>query len=128
MKQLLYALVWIVICALTLLPGPASAQGQQTCFPSTFGPNDQIGDTLPVHATDEVERRLVDAVMAAGARVLQQVPHLAAIDVPRNAYMRTQARMHARDAIPTAAEQGFHFYYRDACSRGFALSLATTIP
>lgn len=44
MKQSLYPLAWIVSCALTLLPGPAQAQVQQTCFPSTFGPNDQVGN------------------------------------------------------------------------------------
>ena len=44
MKQSLYPLVWIVSCVLALLPGPVQAQGQQTCFPSTFGPNDQVGN------------------------------------------------------------------------------------
>ena len=51
MKQSLYPLVWIVSCVLTLLPGPIQAQGQQTCFPSTFGPNDQVGNLH--HVTPE---------------------------------------------------------------------------
>ena len=44
MKQSLYPLVWSAICVLSLLPGSAQAQGQQTCFPSKFGPNDQVGN------------------------------------------------------------------------------------
>jgi kynurenine formamidase len=44
MKPSLSPLVWLVSCALTLLPGAAPAQEQQTCFPSTFGPHDQVGN------------------------------------------------------------------------------------
>ena len=51
MKQLLYALMWIVSYVFVLLPGPIQAQGQQTCFPSTFGPNDQVGNLH--HVTPE---------------------------------------------------------------------------
>ena len=44
MKPSLYPLMWIVSCALILLLGTAQAHEQQTCFPSTFGPHDQIGN------------------------------------------------------------------------------------
>jgi kynurenine formamidase len=44
MKPSLSPLMRIVSCVLILLLGAAQAQEQQTCFPSTFGPHDQIGN------------------------------------------------------------------------------------
>ena len=44
MKQSAFWLAWITCCTLGFLPCLAQAQGQQTCFPSKFGPDDQVGN------------------------------------------------------------------------------------
>ena len=44
MKQPAFWLAWITCCTLGFLPALAQAQGQQTCFPSKFGPDDQVGN------------------------------------------------------------------------------------
>ena len=67
-----------------------------------------VDRALSVHAPDEVERGLVDAVMATGAGVLQEVPDLASVDVARHAHVGAQARVQAGNAIPAGAEQGVH--------------------
>lgn len=45
MRNGLFPVGWIAACAIALAADAAQAQGQpQTCFPSKFGPNDQIGN------------------------------------------------------------------------------------
>jgi methylenetetrahydrofolate--tRNA-(uracil-5-)-methyltransferase len=48
--------------------------------------------------------RFVDAVVASRASILQQVPDLASVNMPRNAHVTAEARMQARNAIPAGAE------------------------
>ena len=66
---------------------------------------DFVGGAHSIHAPDEVERVLVDPVVLSRARVLKQIPGLAAIDMTGHTHMAAQPRMYSRDTVPAGTEK-----------------------